>query len=400
MKRNRYKVKLRTNSPLLLPNQPSGGESTMFQSLNYILGSAVRGAAIQRWGEMNGFIDEETFTKEIYEKFHENGIHFSNFYPNGATILPLTAETCKQFPGFRDTTEDAHGVKDMLLRHYEVSKTGDFSALSCCHDDEETGEICNSLLKSYEGLYKSESRELVQVGKIQSGHVSIDPITQTNQKGQLFFEDAIEIGEEFIGFITVPEQLESVFAQIFTQQNHLRLGAKRTSGYGEMTIEDVDVTTDKVADGYFSELNEPLHERYERLNEAAKELGVIQEGQSIFAITLLSDAIFVDKYFRYTSELTGELLTDLTGIQFEGLELVHSQAAIKRISGWNQKWKVAIDDEVAVRMGSTYLYTINEELLDLEKLAQLENCCIGERTWEGYGELIVSHPFHKQWKEV
>ena len=95
-------------------------------------------------------------------------------------------------------------------------------------------------------------------------------------------------------------------------------------------------------------------------------------------------------------------MNSIQDLDFPSFELKHSQVVTKRISGWNQMWKTALDDEWAVGMGSSYLFITtegsDEDWIDL--LSKLEKTPLGERTYDGYGTAYICHPFHLQLEEV
>ncbi|QNU24352.1 hypothetical protein [Geobacillus zalihae] len=232
--------------------------------------------------------------------------------------------------------------------------------------------------------------------------MAISPLTQTVEKGRLFFEQAIEIGERFSGIIHVPEDRCEEFEQLAEEAKHrsLRVGSKKTAGYGEIRV----INWGRAFGGGGSVWeDEPLSERFRSFQEKCRERGVIGKQEKVFSLTLLSDAIFLDPWFRFRSDLTPKFLAWLTGIELPNAELVHRHIALRRVFGWNQQWHVAVDEQIAVRKGSSYLYIVQDEEDDetwVNRLSQLEAMWLGERTYEGYGRVVVCHPFHLQMEEV
>lgn len=407
MNKVKYQIAVEAITPLILSKRPAVDGLSVIQSMDYITGASFRGAFIELWKNYYNFIDDNTVSEEILEKFLDNGIVFGNFYIKNSSPLPLTAITCKQFAGFK-TEEDSHGVRDSLFQSVLNQKEFNMERFECNHQNDYNR--CSSALTTKEGFVSVEPSAngdtytiKKPLTKILTGHISIDPITQTNLKSQLFFEEAIDVGQMFQGMIRVPVDLKDQFEEVMKVGTTLRVGGKRTSGFGEIKVTEFYKTTQKIPSDANYNLQLSLQERWSDFQKFCKdELKIISDQERAFTITLLSDGIFVDEYYRYRTDLTPELLTYLTGIDFSNTIIAHSHAISKRISGWNQTWHTAIDDELATKMGSSYLYitsnTNDKELIN--KLEKLQEIAIGERTYEGFGEIFVCHPFHKQLVEV
>lgn len=400
-----YNVTLKTRTPIILANRPSNGEGSMFHSLDFLTGASIRGAFIQLWKQSYG-LSQEKMTMEVQDKFMEEGFVFENFYTTKSSPLPLTAITCKQFPGFK-TQEDGHGVRDSLIHYYLNKKSFDIEQFQCRDGENQ----CQSTLQTYEKLVKAtpghtESGAVYHVAdsiqKIQSGHVAIDPITQTNIKGQLYFENAVDINETFSGSIHVPPSYQKEFEETFKTGSILRIGAKRTSGFGEIEVHEVREAKKRVLTSLNPGLRKSLKDRWETFQKTCEKLNVISDQEDAFSLTFMSDAILVDEFYRYRSGLTSELLGQLSGYDLPPAELVNSHVESKSISGWNQMWNTAVDDVTAVKLGSSYLFITKKDKREewISYLEKLESNGIGERKYAGFGQVITCHPFHLQLEEV
>jgi len=52
-------------------------------------------------------------------------------------------------------------------------------------------------------------------------------------------------------------------------------------------------------------------------------------------------------------------------------------------------------------MGSVYVFKVNSEKdMPYEELERIELEGLGERTNEGFGEVLICHPFHKEVEQV
>ncbi|WJQ13232.1 RAMP superfamily CRISPR-associated protein [Geobacillus stearothermophilus] len=408
MERIPYEVTVTAVSPIMLSSRPSSEGSSVYHTLEYIPGASLRGAWIEFYKQIHHITDEDKMTEIIFDRFMDQGYIFENFYPKNSLPLPLTAITCKQFPGFRsDDEEKCHGVKDSLLLYYENQRQFHMDHFQCTHVSPQ-GQVCGAPYTSYDkwvefdgltNIYKTTEPP----AKIQTGHVAISSITQTIEKGKLFFEQAIDIDEKFTGVIHVPAHLCEEFEQLAEKAKtiSLRVGGKKTSGYGEFRVFSFGKKESDIMMDAWDSL--PLAERFRKFQAHCRELGIISEHEKAFSITLLSDAILLDPWYRFRTDLTPEFISYLTGISLPNTTLVHRHVAVRRLFGWNQQWHMALDEQIAVRRGSSYLYIAESDESDetwIDVLEKLEATWIGERTYEGYGQIFVCHPFHLETKEV
>jgi CRISPR-associated protein Csx10 len=78
---------------------------------------------------------------------------------------------------------------------------------------------------------------------------------------------------------------------------------------------------------------------------------------------------------------------------FELLPRCFTQTRV--VSGWNSAYQLPKDDEVAITKGAAFLYRTETDMdILLAWLRQVEEQGIGERRAEGFGQVIVCHPFH------
>ncbi len=86
------KIRLFSKSPSSFLS--SRAVSNVEETLDYISGTALRGALAREWLKKNN--TDSTF-KTI---FTEDIVHFCNLYIDGALPLPLSAYSCKYYSGF------------------------------------------------------------------------------------------------------------------------------------------------------------------------------------------------------------------------------------------------------------------------------------------------------------
>ena len=118
--------------------------------------------------------------------------------------------------------------------------------------------------------------------------------------------------------------------------------------------------------------------------------------ETYFALTLNSDAILVDRFLRFVSPLNENILYDYFPEDLT-FELVDSYCSTRIVQGWSNIHKLPKENDLALIKGSTFLYKI-ERGTDKQRLinyfTHIETNGIGERKAEGFGEVIVCHPFH------
>ncbi|MBO9129088.1 RAMP superfamily CRISPR-associated protein [Bacillus sp. 165] len=406
-----YRISLTTLSPMLLNDEPIEGVVNIYKSLPYITGSSLRGAFIELWKGKG--LQESEMTEEIVRVFGPNGIQFENAYLENSYPLPVSAQTCKSSPGFL-YEKDAHGVKDTLLKQYINTLNFEIDSLTCRHDN------CKQMLKPYEGyvyerydsFHDKESYEKVNPKYMKTGHIGIHPITQTHIDGRLFFSEAINIGSKFDTLVHIPnKEIEKEFLEIIQEQDEnqiIRIGSKKTSGNGLVEISDVTVWNKLIPSDYYDEINDSSIEK--RVLALQEIIGKLQKPfqksklteRLYFTLTFVSDAIFLDDFFCYQNELNPILLSEQSEMDFTFCTLDFCNVKMKRISGWNQKWGTATEECFAVEKGSTYLFSSPLSYQDeiMKQLTKLEQIGIGERRNEGFGKLIVCHPFHLKIEEV
>ena len=105
-----------------------------------------------------------------------------------------------------------------------------------------------------------------------------------------------------------------------------------------------------------------------------------------FSLGLLSDAIIIDQFLRYTSQ---------PDLQLEGAELITSIMRQGLAIGWNQAHRLPKEDEITITRGSVFFYRYPGDINEIkEQLKVLQTHGIGLRRNEGFGQIIINDPFH------
>jgi CRISPR-associated protein Csx10 len=230
---------------------------------------------------------------------------------------------------------------------------------------------------------------------------AMENATETVRSGMLYSLEAIEEGgggfPTFSGFIQAeappewpPDQQDALLRLLHTELEReelttLRLGAAKTRGLGTVEFEI------QAAESFALP---PLEERFGRLQEAWRQIKERPSGQKVFTLTLNADAIVLDDLWRFRSRLDESVLArEVPNAPPFKLQRCFTQTRV--VSGWNSAHQLPKEDELAIAKGAAFLYrTEAEQGALLALLRQVEGQGIGERRAEGFGQVIVCHPFH------
>jgi CRISPR-associated protein Csx10 len=138
----------------------------------------------------------------------------------------------------------------------------------------------------------------------------------------------------------------------------------------------------------------PLADRLVAFNRAVREAG--GEQLLYFSLTLQSDAVVQDEFFRFLGTVPAETLAWEAGFGPGALELAGCFTESHQVSGWNTALRAPKAKVSAIRMGSAFLYSARgvEEQDLIGRLTELEARGIGGRRAEGFGRVKVCDPFH------
>jgi CRISPR-associated protein Csx10 len=402
----RWRVLMQAKTPLSFR---SGRTQQSSATLPYVPGTSVLGALAQAHQTL-GRPPEEFSTF-----FLDDAVRLSNLYPacfanedvgadDEAPILPLplTARSCKRFPGFRQDAHDPrdapHGVTDGLIP-LALFALGDqqkipierrlaiMEPLRLCPQ-------CQEPLDRIVGFFRSTADE--QFGKASEKdeirtRSAISYQTGAVKSELLYSRATIAAGTSFWGEWDITDTIApafTTFVESASDGRWLRIGNNRTRGFGLVTM------------GYVPRESEDsvttLHERIGTFTahlQARGASGVALDAPAYAPLTLASDMILYDRLLRPRLEITGDDLAAFPGLS--GARVVHTVAAARRIEGWNDLWGLPRGDEWAIGMGSVALIAL-PDLTDTvcQGLLQLQETGLGRRRSEGYGRVVVAHHFH------
>ncbi|MCE7987662.1 MAG: hypothetical protein DYG89_41385 [Caldilinea sp. CFX5] len=423
----RYYLRVQTHSPLsITSHQNITGLAN--PTLPYIPGATLRGALA--WQMLN---DNPALKKEpIFQSmFDQGGLRCGPLYPiygdNArqfsplpiALPIPLTARSCKRKPGFANEPSLAqcgHGVLDTLIAVIEEK------ARQQGYDPEESATTrrglaaceacprCQAPLQRFGGYFEWDQhmeppqiRKAPQAARLLTRTALLDEL-ESARPGALFSREAVESGQEFAGFLDVDTTLQQTIEALLDSGVRLQIGAGRTAGLGQIVVKELKPDWDPVA-----EWLGPLQTRWERFQQRLTP--TINAHWVLAPITFLTDAILLDRFLRFASAPTPEVLAAYYALEAasptqsmpplpDKLTLCQSITSSKRVAGWNTGSQPARPrfDDAAIVAGSVFVLAAPPDqaaaLFDL--CHWLETNGLGERRTEGFGQLAVALPFHLQ----
>ncbi len=425
-------------SPLAIRSDHApGGASTT----HFISGSALMGclAAIHR------LLRSEQHT-EFEALFLNGAIHYPHLYPasfkareiQGAGTpvypLPLTAQSCKRFPGFyclsdEKNEEKRHGVRDslfdwaLLVLGEEAGYNGEhvlrsLEANKICSYEKDNQRTCNAMLDHFDGYYRRERlvHDPVHRGKADVEtrlhmHTGINRERGIVEEGILYSREVIEEGTHFWGQFRVADELADTF-QAFTKlvrqkdvivddgtqtqtRGLVRIGTGRTRGMGKVTLRCEPREDEQQSEEH---RYNNFKQRVQNFDAALRaQAGALASKSCYFALTLHAPVILCDDALRYYGTLDAATLAQQAGLSDTPFKLLYQNAHTRRITGWQELWGTPRTNEYAIDTGSVFLFSCEHAPDDdswLRPLFEMEEKGLGKRRSEGFGRVYLSDPFH------
>lgn len=388
----KYHLIVETLSPLCVSaRHPIVGQAT--PSLDYIPGTALRGACAAEL-----LLRGESATSPFFTALFKEAIAaWGNLYPYRSNSeglrrslpLPLTALSCKRHPGFKNDQE--HGALDSLIARL----TGRDQRLSRCPQQD-----CAAPLDDFAGFYVIDANRHISAGVSRRliARTAISKRWGTAQSGSLYTLEVLNEGQHFSGYLDLPGQCDAEIRTLLQPDVSLRVGVARRRGLGELQVVNCSPLPIEPP-----ELEKPLEERIDDLD--ARLHAHFHDERLRFALTLYADAVLLDDYQRYQTVVTTEALRREARFWPEQLRqatdllcLERAFSRTRRVSGWNVAHGLPRPDDLAIVAGSVAVFSVprNVRAAVVDCLKLIEDRGIGERTQEGFGRVIVNHPFHLQ----
>ena len=378
----------------------------------YITGTAIRGALATVYLQHNGQVDE-TF-RSLF--LNEASCRFGPLDP-GRQNSPLTAAVCK-----REGAD--HTLVDLLwyrtAQHHtagSVSKDAEVDWQQC--------KVCGHDLTGHAGFWnKKKNNGLQDMSDSRhhvATHVGIDRHTATAAESILYTpESMLPSGEEedLYGWLMADDAALWELNQLLAAESYrISVGQHRTRGYGDMrvTLGEVDDLDDSQAhpEGW----QKWSLDLIDFLSNQPFSVPELNSEDFYFTLSFPTGAVFVDKFLRYSLDPASMIpwLSPMSSVDdaFPIRDRPRRQAASggtvgwiaavtrhEHLHGWNAAQGLPRQDEWGVARGSVYVYcfrgTAKEREALIQELITLSKDGVGLRRNEGFGTVIISDDFYRQ----
>lgn len=343
---NNLLLTLKLLQPLLVAT-PAAGEEDSSVSLDYIPGSVIRGALIERFRQRiqgTALLHDELARR----LFFSNAVRYLNGYladNSGLRSLPKPASWFveKESEAAADATiYDLAILADTDLKEPKSYKNPYCWVEEPANEDENSFTIIGDKPKRYPQLHNA----------------SEDRFVKREADSTLFRYEALAAGQRFSAPILCDDATLAQAIQSLLAPQELSLGRSRSAGYGRVMLEQVKPSSAWVE--YPSAPN---------------------PANNLIILTLLSDTIL-----RHPA--SGAYTTDLP--QALNLQQLPARAFVATAitGGFNRTWGMPLTQSPTLQAGSVWVFKHNPDLLNA--LANLTKTGIGERCNEGFGRIALN----------
>lgn len=391
---------LRTDEPILISRRAAAGNE--FEALDYIAGTVIRGALATRIAQRHDLQQPELY-QEFVRLFYRGGVHCVNCLPgfpkgDGKQVTDLVPTIPAPEALFVNESHPQEKGKT-LAREGVVIYNAQQAAE---HDFKGKGEHDNSLKLEPAGGYLGVELglPLLEVGKSNEMHVTIEADTGRALDANLFGYVALAAGQYFLGEIVcddaatwenlrtladlpevAPQPANDMLGE--SQPFSLRLGKAYRRGYGKVT--GVLLSSPAVAPWAGVDLTQ-------RVTAVDQPL----------TVTLYSDAIILDQWGRAAQGFDAGWLSDELGMSVKIAKVNGHQLAFARsrmVDSFNNTHGLPRHRDLALTAGSAVTVQLVDPAITLEqlhtKLRTLESTGIGVRRNEGFGHILINHPLYQ-----
>ena len=416
---------LTAQAALAIGRQNSGGSIREVES--YIPGSAIRGTIAAQILNLSG---------RGHQDLSKNGGEFQalflggrpaifhNAYPAIARItetqaqnstdpihcLPATAVSSKTEPGFKMEGKDRGGVFDTVIDRACAERCNHFYDPSCPKD--------GGRVEPISGFYsRSDRYDLTH--RHRSHSISTRFLTRVGiNRRRATAQDSLLYSTEVLNESFVPDtqatyskwEYNAYRSQVWIDddgmadalKNYLdrhsdtfRIGGGASRGLGKVQLKTDWIPPKNGLLQRIEDFNQAFRDRWKLWSVfGGGELG----DRVFFTIDLQADAIFTEQWQR-TMVLSANLLKGYAHVQDDSLKLETAYSSYDYRGGWNSAWGLMKDIELLTNKGSVYLFSTNQPELWTEALQRLECLGVGDRTCEGYGQILVCDELHQIFRE-
>jgi len=345
---NSLYVTIKLLQPLLVA-APAAGEENSAVSLDYIPGSVLRGALIERFRQRKKVTTELLRDPVAKRLFFSEEVRYLNAYlgdAKGVRGLPTPASWVTE----KGQEDDASGaIYDLALQDGAELKDPKglkkpFCWLAVDDEDEFNPRVIATVNKPKR--------------QPQLHNASDTRFVKREDDSTLFRYDALAAGQRFEAVILCADSALTAELSALLAPAEFSLGRSRSAGYGRIVIERVKEA--------------PVRNEFEPM-PAANDQAIV--------LTLLSDAIL-------RQPETGAYTTDLPSALGINQKMQKAFVASDVTGGFNRAWGMPMPQAPMLCAGSVWVFEHRVELID--KLTTLIKTGIGERRNEGFGRIAVN----------
>lgn len=412
--RQTFSLHINSQSPLVLGDENNLGNNE--QTMSYIPGAVIRGAIASK--ALSDCVNREYIEDHahcpdkddcpFWQLFGQDDIYFGNAYPGMAGPVypfPLTARTCKYYPGLRQEDiflDEFHGVFDNLVERfvYELLSDPDFPMRSHLLPGldkvprlqrafQEKCPVCNEATERAEGYFipgpplAPGTEPFVR----RAAHVGINRSRSVAEEGLLFSQEMLDTSGtliQFHGQITVPSSHADLLANYLDGTHYF--GRGRSRGFGQVEIGKNTSQKHSSPIERIRDFQLTLNAELSRYRENDPDIPSAFSG-TLFCVTTRSPVLLESFGRPY-------LIPTADDLHLPEAVMLRAWTRPTVISGWDSAAGLPRRTRLAACPGSVYLYYVPSEPISESVLDTLEQEGIGIERARGLGQIEVCDPFH------
>lgn len=372
----------------VLANGPAG-DTNSAQSLRYLAGSLMRGAAMGEYLKGQPALDAGDETSEARRLFFSGATRYLHAYPAASNerTLPAPLAWHQRKTPTADESTDQRDLFDLSIN--ERPNQEQLRGL---------GDV------RFFRLASGEAAAWVEVGEQVNVHTQRDAVAgrAKESKGAVFRYEALPAGLQLKGAILTETTEDAAKLKTLLDGKTLRFGKSRTAGYGALKV-----TVNEGVEEFWKEISAAVNdsELDSRADEETNDAAPIATAD-YFLLTMLSDTLVRDDDGQHTLDPLPALTRKL-GLPAGRLSLAEKHNSFRKaeiVGGFNRKWGLPLPQVAAIAAGSTFALRANpphtaEELKAWQE--KLHDDGLGERRVEGFGRIAVEWYYDppKHWRK-
>jgi CRISPR-associated protein Csx10 len=410
----RINIKITAQSPLAIGRQKPGGSISEVET--YLPGSVIRGAIaglMIRQAQATGTDFANDPESDFKTLFIDGGAIFQNAYPaifdsgdsfqvnSEVRVLPATALSAKGKPGFKPK---GNGVFDSTIDRFCADRCGQVYDPNCPEDGGRVDPFKVFYSHTEDGyhVHSTSTRLLTRAGINRRRATAEDQFLYSTQ----VLDETRGKGDKVVqmvfgGSILVVESIAEDFYQYLEDNaTNLRIGGSTSRGLGKISLQLELIEAKSDLNDRLTAFNLAFQQRWQLWQMFDRSQANPTTDRTFFTIGLQSEAILSERWQR-SMVISAAMLQTAVGKLPGALRLEVAYSSYDYRSGWNNAWGLMKDTELVTERGAVYLFSI--DTVDLAAwivaLTDLENCGIGDRLMEGFGQIRVCDDFHCVFRE-